>query len=86
MTPRLLCFVSTTSRIERKLSEICDDVFTEHLIPSAQTSESKVFIYKMKGDCHQYLAEFADDKRREETANAYEAVSDVAKVVLQRLR
>lgn len=73
------------SKIEKELSEICDDiltVLTEHLIPSAQTGESKVFYYKMKGDYHRYLAEFAVDKKREETANAsleaYKAASDVA--------
>ena len=37
----------------------------EHLIKSAQKSESKVFYLKMKGDYYRYLAEIsADDKNK----------------------
>ncbi|KAH3679060.1 hypothetical protein WICMUC_001255 [Wickerhamomyces mucosus] len=73
------------SKIETELSKICDDilsVLTNHLIPSAATGESKVFYYKMKGDYHRYLAEFATNERRKEAADfsleAYKAASDVA--------
>ena len=41
------------SKIEAELTKICEDilsVLTNHLITSAQTGESKVFYYKMKGD------------------------------------
>lgn len=73
------------SKIETELSKICDDiltVLTQHLIPSAATGESKVFYYKMKGDYHRYLAEFATNDKRKEAADlsleAYKAASDVA--------
>merc|ERR1711963_1281581 len=51
-------------QIETELNDICQDVLNvidKHLVPSAQHGESKVFYYKMKGDYHRYLAEFATD-------------------------
>lgn len=73
------------SKIETELSNICDDilnVLTQHLIPTAQSGESKVFYYKMKGDYHRYLAEFAVAENRKDAAdaslNAYQSASEVA--------
>jgi 14-3-3 protein epsilon len=73
------------SKIELELSNICDDilnVLNEHLIPTAQSGESKVFYYKMKGDYHRYLAEFAVAEKRKDAADAsleaYKAASEVA--------
>lgn len=73
------------AKIEAELTKICEDilsVLTDHLISSAQTGESKVFYYKMKGDYHRYLAEFAISEKRKEAADfsleAYKAASDVA--------
>ncbi|ANZ78030.1 Post-transcriptional level proteome regulator [Komagataella phaffii CBS 7435] len=73
------------SKIETELANICEDilsVLSEHLIPSARTGESKVFYFKMKGDYHRYLAEFAVGDKRKEAANlsleAYKSASDVA--------
>lgn len=73
------------SKIEQELTNICDDilnVLNEHLIPTAQSGESKVFYYKMKGDYHRYLAEFAVAEKRKEAADAsleaYKAASEVA--------
>lgn len=78
------------AKIEAELTKICDDilsVLTDHLISSAKTGESKVFYYKMKGDYHRYLAEFAVTDKRTEPANlslaAYKAASDVAVNELQ---
>jgi len=50
------------SKVEKELANICSDILSvldDNLIPSATTGESKVFYYKMKGDYHRYLAEFA---------------------------
>jgi 14-3-3 protein epsilon len=72
-------------KVEAELSNICQDildVLDKHLIPSSTTGESKVFYYKMKGDYHRYLAEFAvGDARKSAAENAlaaYKAASDIA--------
>ncbi|CAN6619603.1 protein Bmh1p [Trichomonascus vanleenenianus] len=76
-------------KIETELQKICEDileVLSKHLIPTAQSGESKVFYYKMKGDYHRYLAEFATDSQRQEAADAsleaYKAASEIANVEL----
>lgn len=73
------------AKIEAELLKICEDilsVLTDHLIALAQTGELKVFYYKMKGDYHRYLAEFAIAEKRKEAADlsleAYKAATDVA--------
>jgi len=72
-------------KVEKELSDICKDilgVLEKHLIPSSTNGESKVFYYKMKGDYHRYLAEFAQGDGRKEAAEhslaAYKAASDIA--------
>jgi len=77
-------------QIEKELNDICSDVLNvidKHLIPSAQQGESKVFYYKMKGDYHRYLAEFATGNDRKEAAEnslvAYKAATDIALTDLQ---
>jgi len=72
-------------QVEKELRDICHDVLDvleKHLIPSAGSGESKVFYYKMKGDYHRYLAEFATGGDRKEAAEnslvAYKAASDIA--------
>jgi len=73
------------AKVETELSNICKDILSvldEHLIPTATTGESKVFYYKMKGDYHRYLAEFATGNNRKEAAEnaliAYKSASDIA--------
>jgi len=73
------------SKVEKELGNICNDILSvldEHLIPSSTTSESKVFYYKMKGDYHRYLAEFATGNERKEAAEnsliAYKSASEIA--------
>ncbi|XP_048746760.1 14-3-3 protein epsilon-like isoform X2 [Ostrea edulis] len=73
------------SQIENELKDICKDVLDildNNLISSATTGESKVFYFKMKGDYHRYLAEFATGQDRKEAAEAslvaYKAASDIA--------
>merc|ERR1712108_108969 len=72
-------------QVETELKDICNDilqVLDKHLIPCSDTGESKVFYYKMKGDYHRYLAEFATSNDRKEAAEnslvAYKAASDIA--------
>lgn len=76
-------------KIENELAKICEDileVLDKHLIPSAQSGESKVFYHKMKGDYHRYLAEFAVGDKRKESADksleAYKSATDVAQADL----
>jgi len=73
------------NKVESELANICSDILSvldKHLIPASTTSESKVFYYKMKGDYHRYLAEFAmGDSRKEAAENslvAYKSAFDVA--------
>lgn len=68
------------SKVETELAEVCGSILSlldSNLIPSASTSESKVFYLKMKGDYHRYLAEFTiGDERKtaaEETMLSYKA-------------
>lgn len=76
-------------KIESELSDVCNDVLhvlDDHLTKSAETGESKVFYYKMKGDYHRYLAEFAAGDKRKEAADAahdaYKQASDIAQTDL----
>lgn len=76
---------SYRDQVEKELRDICQDildVLDKHLIPASSTGESKVFYYKMKGDYHRYLAEFATSNDRKEAAEnslvAYKAASDIA--------
>merc|ERR1712130_638135 len=73
------------STIEQELKDVCNDILLildKHLIPGSTSGESKVFYYKMKGDYHRYLAEFATGNDRKEAAEnslvAYKAASDIA--------
>jgi len=73
------------TQVENELKKICQDildVLDKHLILNSETGESKVFYYKMKGDYHRYLAEFASNNERKEAAEnslvAYKTASDIA--------
>jgi 14-3-3 protein epsilon len=76
-------------KIETELEKVCQDVLDvldDALIPKAETGESKVFYYKMKGDYHRYLAEFAIGDRRKGAADAsleaYKAATEIAQTDL----
>ncbi|BBG95833.1 general regulatory factor 8, partial [Prunus dulcis] len=73
------------SKVETELSDVCASILKildSNLVPSAKSSESKVFYLKMKGDYHRYMAEFkAADERKaaaEDTMLAYKAAQDIA--------
>lgn len=73
------------AKIEAELSNICGDILNvldQHLIKNANSGESKVFYYKMKGDYYRYLAEFLAGEQRKESAEnsliAYKSASDIA--------
>jgi len=72
-------------QVEKELKDICQDileVLDQHLIPSSGSGESKVFYYKMKGDYHRYIAEFATVNDRKEASEnslvAYKAAQEAA--------
>jgi len=72
-------------KVEAELANICNDILSvldQHLIPSSASGESKVFYYKMKGDYHRYLAEFATGDSRKGAAEnslaAYKSASEIA--------
>ncbi|GBG61911.1 hypothetical protein CBR_g26075 [Chara braunii] len=71
--------------VEQELSSIGNDILNvidENLIPSSDTGESKVFYFKMKGDCYRYVAEFKSGNERKEAAEnsliAYTSASEIA--------
>ncbi|CAI9732139.1 14-3-3 protein epsilon isoform X2 [Octopus vulgaris] len=82
---RLRLIRSYRENIEIELKKICEDVLDvldKQLLPIASSGESNVFYFKMKGDYHRYLAEFAIGDDRKETADeslkAYKRASDIA--------
>jgi len=59
------------AKVEKELTDLCNDILgllDENLTKAATSTESKVFYYKMKGDYHRYLAEFATGNERKEAA------------------
>eukprot|EP00249_Psilotum_nudum_P015262 c25228_g3_i1 orf=599-1339(-) len=73
------------AKVESELSKICDGILgllDSHLIPSANSGESKVFYLKMRGDYHRYLAEFKTGAERKEAAEStllsYKSAQDIA--------
>lgn len=59
------------AKAEAELTKICENILSlldSHLIPNANSGESKVFYLKMKGDYHRYLAEFKMGAERKEAA------------------
>lgn len=72
-------------KVEKELIRICNevlDLLKDVLVPMAQSSESKVFYLKMKGDYFRYLSEVMKDPERKETVgkseDAYAAAMDIA--------
>merc|ERR1711939_836740 len=72
------------NKVEAELADVCNDILNvldQHLIPSAQAGESKVFFHKMKGDYHRYLAEFAaGDNRKTASEAAHESYKQATEI------
>ncbi|KAI9473564.1 MAG: 14-3-3 family protein epsilon [Benjaminiella poitrasii] len=73
------------NKIEQELYDVCNDILKllkDYLIPSAEAGEAKVFYYKMEGDYHRYVAEYATGDARKESADAaheaYKKATEVA--------
>jgi 14-3-3 protein epsilon len=67
--------------VEKELGEICGDILNileNQLIPAAANAESKVFLYKMKGDYHRYYAETGGDEQKQKALKAYTEASELA--------
>ena len=53
--------------IETELTSKCRDILTlinQTLIKNARSEEGKVFLYKMLGDYHRYIAEYSTEKEK----------------------
>lgn len=73
------------AKIESELTAACNgilELLDEHLIPFADSPESKVFYLKLKGDYLRYLAEFRTGQDKKDTAEdtlaAYRSAQDIA--------
>ena len=71
-------------KVEEELKRICQDildVLDNHLIPSSQSAEAKLFYYKMKGDYWRYLAEWLTGDARKDAADrsrdSYKSAADI---------
>jgi 14-3-3 protein epsilon len=72
-------------KVEEELKRICQDildVLDNHLIPSSQSAEAKLFYYKMKGDYWRYLAEWLTGDARKDAADrslaSYDSAADIS--------
>jgi len=73
--------------VEKELQKICDDILEllgGTLIEKAESEESKVFYQKMKADYHRYIAEFAQDAKRTDAAEAARGAYEDAKTVAEK--
>lgn len=76
--------------VEKELKDICNEVLSlldTHLVPKANTPESKVFYLKMKGDYYRYLAEVEASSTNkavvDKSQQAYQEALDIAKSKMQ---
>lgn len=74
--------------IEKELYDVCNDILdllNTTLISNAFDDEAKVFYYKMQGDYHRYIAEYASGEDRSKSVDqahqAYEKANEIAKAL-----
>ncbi|KAL9980044.1 hypothetical protein ACROYT_G008583 [Oculina patagonica] len=72
-------------KIEQEIRDISAGILKlldNHLIPHAETDESRVFFYKMKGDYYRYLTEILQEEDRKDPSSkaleAYQAAKEAA--------
>jgi 14-3-3 protein epsilon len=69
--------------LEKELNDLCDrmlNLIDNHLLKKANSSESKVFYLKMKGDYFRYLAEFTSGEKHNQVAtNSLESYKEADK-------
>lgn len=71
-------------KVEGELDEICTKILKllTNLTDHSETSESKVFYFKMKGDYHRYIAEYkgTEEKKQasEDAKTAYQQAMEIA--------
>lgn len=68
------------------LKKLCDktlQIINDELLPNAESSQSKVFFLKLKGDIYRYLSEFGEGEEKEKDSaaadEAYLAALPIAK-------
>lgn len=71
-------------KIEKELKDICQevlDLLDKHLINKAESPESKIFFWKMRGDYCRYLAEVASEEMEDTkmSQQAYQKALDLSK-------
>lgn len=74
-------FSGFKQQVEKELAEICADILDlldKHLIPAADSDESKVYYYKLKGDYHRYYAEIesGSEAQKNLALEAYKKASE----------
>jgi len=76
-------------KIESELNAVVADVLDvldKYLIETAENAEAKVFMLKMKGDYHRYVAEFVEQGARQSASdNALEAYKKASEIAVASL-
>ena len=78
------------TKLEGELDEICKEIIgflDNNLLKNAKDNDTKVFYLKMKADYYRYIAEYANESRKEEVVEesfkAYEEAYEIAKAHLK---
>lgn len=79
---------SFKKEIETELFRICSeilDILKNDLIPFNNSTDAKVFFYKMVGDYYRYLAEILVDRKKEFASKALEGYQNATKFAESKL-
>lgn len=64
------------SKVEAELTDVCSgctNLIASYLLPNPGDDEAKIFYLKMMGDYFRYMAEFAEDLKKQENASQAQA-------------